>query len=29
VQFLNTGHFALETNVDDIASAILKMPIPA
>jgi len=26
VKFLNTGHFALETNVEDIASAILKMP---
>jgi pimeloyl-ACP methyl ester carboxylesterase len=26
VQFLDTGHFALETNVEDIASAILKMP---
>jgi pimeloyl-ACP methyl ester carboxylesterase len=25
VQFLDTGHFALETNVEDIASAILKM----
>ncbi len=25
VKFLNTGHFALETNVEDIASAILKM----
>jgi pimeloyl-ACP methyl ester carboxylesterase len=28
VKLLNTGHFALETNVDDIASAILKMPMP-
>jgi pimeloyl-ACP methyl ester carboxylesterase len=27
VKFLNTGHFALETNVEDIASAILEMPI--
>jgi pimeloyl-ACP methyl ester carboxylesterase len=27
VQFLDTGHFALETNVEDIASAILKMPL--
>jgi pimeloyl-ACP methyl ester carboxylesterase len=27
VRFLNTGHFALETNVDDFASAILKMTI--
>ena len=27
VQFLDAGHFALETNVDDIASAILKMTI--
>ena len=27
VQFLDTGHFALETNVDDIASAILRMTI--
>jgi pimeloyl-ACP methyl ester carboxylesterase len=27
VEFLNTGHFALETNVEDIASAILKMPV--
>lgn len=26
VKFLNTGHFALETNVEDIASAVLKMP---
>jgi pimeloyl-ACP methyl ester carboxylesterase len=27
VKFLDTGHFALETNVADIASAILKMPL--
>jgi pimeloyl-ACP methyl ester carboxylesterase len=27
VKFLDTGHFALETNVEDIASAILKMPM--
>ncbi len=27
VKFLNTGHFALETDVEDIASAILKMPM--
>jgi pimeloyl-ACP methyl ester carboxylesterase len=27
VEFLNAGHFALETNVEDIASAILKMPM--
>jgi pimeloyl-ACP methyl ester carboxylesterase len=27
VQFLDIGHFALETNVDDIASAILTMSI--
>jgi pimeloyl-ACP methyl ester carboxylesterase len=27
VTFLDTGHFALETNVEDIASAILEMPI--
>jgi pimeloyl-ACP methyl ester carboxylesterase len=27
VKFLDTGHFALETNVEDIASAILKMPL--
>jgi pimeloyl-ACP methyl ester carboxylesterase len=27
VTFLDTGHFALETNVEDIASAILKMPL--
>jgi hypothetical protein len=26
---LDTGHFALETNVDDIASAILNMPVNA
>jgi pimeloyl-ACP methyl ester carboxylesterase len=29
VQFLDTGHFALETNVDDIASAILNMTVDA
>jgi pimeloyl-ACP methyl ester carboxylesterase len=29
VQFLDSGHFALETNVDDIASAILKMTVKA
>jgi pimeloyl-ACP methyl ester carboxylesterase len=29
VRFLDTGHFALETNVDDFASAILKMPVNA
>jgi pimeloyl-ACP methyl ester carboxylesterase len=29
VRFLDTGHFALETNVDDFASAILKMTINA
>ncbi len=27
VKFLDAGHFALETNLDDIASAILKMRI--
>jgi pimeloyl-ACP methyl ester carboxylesterase len=27
VRFLNTGHFALETNLEEIASAILKMRI--
>lgn len=27
VEFLDTGHFALETNAEDIASAILKMPM--
>jgi hypothetical protein len=27
VKFLDTGHFALETNVEDIASAILRMPV--
>jgi pimeloyl-ACP methyl ester carboxylesterase len=27
VKFLDAGHFALETNLDDIASAILKMPM--
>jgi pimeloyl-ACP methyl ester carboxylesterase len=27
VKFLDTGHFALETNLEDIASAILKMPM--
>ena len=29
VKFLDTGHFALETNVEDIAAAILKMPMQA
>ena len=29
VRFLNAGHFALETNVDDFASAILEMVINA
>jgi pimeloyl-ACP methyl ester carboxylesterase len=29
VRFLDAGHFALETNVDDIASAILKMTVNA
>jgi pimeloyl-ACP methyl ester carboxylesterase len=29
VRFLDTGHFALETNVDDFASAILKMTVNA
>ena len=29
VRFLDTGHFALETNVDDFASAILKMAVNA
>jgi len=28
VRFLDASHFALETNLDDIASAILKMPVP-
>jgi pimeloyl-ACP methyl ester carboxylesterase len=27
VEFLDTGHFALETNLEDISSAILKMPM--
>jgi pimeloyl-ACP methyl ester carboxylesterase len=27
VKLLDAGHFALETNLEDIASAILKMPI--
>jgi hypothetical protein len=27
VRFLDTGHFALETDVDDIASAILEMTV--
>jgi len=27
VKFLDAGHFALETNLEDIASAILKMPM--
>jgi pimeloyl-ACP methyl ester carboxylesterase len=26
VKFLDTGHFALETNVEDVALAILNMP---
>jgi hypothetical protein len=26
VNFLDAGHFALETNLEAIASAILKMP---
>ena len=29
VGFLDTGHFALETNVDDFASAILEMTVDA
>ncbi len=29
VRFLDTGHFALETNVDDFASAILEMKVNA
>jgi len=29
VRFLDTGHFALETNVDDFASAILEMTVNA
>ena len=29
VRFLDAGHFALETNVDDFASAILKMTVNA
>jgi pimeloyl-ACP methyl ester carboxylesterase len=29
IRFLDAGHFALETNVDDFASAILKMPVNA
>jgi pimeloyl-ACP methyl ester carboxylesterase len=28
VKFLDAGHFALETNLEDIASAILEMPMP-
>ena len=28
VKFLDAGHFALETNVDDVASAILNLPTP-
>jgi pimeloyl-ACP methyl ester carboxylesterase len=28
VRFLDTGHFALETNVDDVASAILEWRLP-
>lgn len=27
IRFLDAGHFALETNVDDVASAILKMAV--
>jgi len=27
VRFLDAGHFALETNLDDIAPAILDMPV--
>lgn len=27
VRFLDAGHFALETNVDDFASAMLEMPV--
>ncbi len=29
VRFLDAGHFALETNLDDFATAILSMPIDA
>ena len=29
VRFLDAGHFALETNVDDFASAILQMTVNA
>jgi pimeloyl-ACP methyl ester carboxylesterase len=29
VRFLDTGHFALETNVDDFASEILKLTVNA
>ncbi len=29
VRFLDTGHFALETNVDDFALAILEMTVNA
>ena len=29
VRFLDTGHFALETNVDDLASAILELKVHA
>jgi pimeloyl-ACP methyl ester carboxylesterase len=29
VRFLDAGHFALETNLDDFASAILKLPVTA
>jgi pimeloyl-ACP methyl ester carboxylesterase len=29
VRLLDAGHFALETNVDEIAAAILEMPINA
>jgi pimeloyl-ACP methyl ester carboxylesterase len=29
VQFLDTGHFALETNLEDIVKAIRQVPIKA
>ncbi len=29
VRFLDTGHFALETNVDDLVSAILELKVHA
>ena len=29
VRFLGNGHFALETNVDDFASEVLKMTVNA